>query len=84
MVHRIASVERNTLETQIQINLNLDGTGAGEFKTGIPFFEHMLDQIARHGLIDLELIFRLKSASREDDRIFLNIFHRFPIYVALG
>ena len=55
MTHRIASVERNTLETQIQINLNLDGTGIGEFNTGIPFFEHMLDQVSRHGLVDLQI-----------------------------
>lgn len=55
MAHRIASVERNTLETQIQINLNLDGTGVGEFKTGIPFFEHMLDQVSRHGMVDLSI-----------------------------
>ena len=55
MANRIASVERNTLETQIQINLNLDGTGIGEFNTGIPFFEHMLDQVSRHGLVDLQI-----------------------------
>ena len=55
MADRIASVERNTLETQIKINLNLDGTGVGEFKTGIPFFEHMLDQVSRHGLVDLSI-----------------------------
>jgi len=55
MEDRIASVERNTLETQIQINLNLDGTGIGEFNTGIPFFEHMLDQVSRHGLVDLQI-----------------------------
>ena len=55
MADRIASVERNTLETQIQINLNLDGTGIGEFNTGIPFFEHMLDQVSRHGLVDLQV-----------------------------
>ena len=55
MTDRIASVERNTLETQIQINLNLDGTGVGKFKTGIPFFEHMLDQVSRHGLVDLSI-----------------------------
>jgi imidazoleglycerol-phosphate dehydratase len=55
MADRIASVERNTLETQIQINLNLDGTGIGEFSTGIPFFEHMLDQVSRHGLVDLQI-----------------------------
>ena len=55
MADRIASVERNTLETQIQINLNLDGTGIGEFNTGIPFFEHMLDPVSRHGLVDLQI-----------------------------
>ncbi len=55
MADRIASVERNTLETQIQIDLNLDGTGVGKFKTGIPFFEHMLDQVSRHGLVDLSI-----------------------------
>ena len=55
MAHRIASVERNTLETQIQISLNLDGTGVGEFKTGIPFLEHMLDQVSRHGMVDLSV-----------------------------
>jgi len=55
MADRIALVERNTLETQIQIELNLDGTGHSEFATGIPFFEHMLDQVARHGLVDLRI-----------------------------
>ncbi len=55
MTDRIASVERNTLETQIRINLNLDGIGVGEFKTGIPFFEHMLDQVSRHGLVDVSI-----------------------------
>jgi imidazoleglycerol-phosphate dehydratase len=52
---RSAQVERNTLETQISVELNLDGTGAAELDTGIPFLEHMLDQIARHGLIDLKI-----------------------------
>jgi len=55
MSDRIASVTRNTLETQIDVRLNLDGTGRTKFKTGIPFLEHMLDQIARHGLVDLEI-----------------------------
>lgn len=50
---RTASVTRNTLETQIDIALNLDGTGKGTFDTGVPFLEHMMDQIARHGLVDL-------------------------------
>jgi len=53
---RTAEVERNTLETQITVSVNLDGTGAARFDTGVPFLEHMLDQIARHGLIDLEII----------------------------
>jgi imidazoleglycerol-phosphate dehydratase len=52
---RKASIERNTLETQIQITINLDGQGQSKLKTGVPFFEHMLDQIARHGLIDLDI-----------------------------
>lgn len=56
MTPRIAQVERNTLETQIKINLNLDGTGKASFETGVPFLDHMLDQIARHGLIDMEIV----------------------------
>ncbi|MEA3404265.1 MAG: imidazoleglycerol-phosphate dehydratase HisB [Pseudomonadota bacterium] len=52
---RAATIERNTLETQIQVTVNLDGTGKGEFNTGVPFFEHMLDQIARHGMIDITI-----------------------------
>ena len=55
MADRTASVERNTLETQIRVEINLDGTGKAEFDTGVPFLEHMLDQIARHGLIDLSI-----------------------------
>lgn len=55
MTQRQASVERNTLETQIQVAVNLDGTGECNFDTGVPFLEHMLDQIARHGLIDLDI-----------------------------
>ena len=55
MAERKATVERNTLETQITASVNLDGSGAAQFDTGIPFLEHMLDQIARHGLIDLEI-----------------------------
>lgn len=55
MADRIATVERNTLETQIKISLNLDGTGAAQLDTGLPFLEHMLDQIARHGLLDLNI-----------------------------
>jgi imidazoleglycerol-phosphate dehydratase len=52
---RSASVERNTLETQISVSLDLDGQGNGKFDTGVPFLEHMLDQVARHGLIDLDI-----------------------------
>ena len=52
---RTASIERNTLETQIQITVNLDGEGNAHFETGVPFFEHMLDQIARHGMIDIDI-----------------------------
>jgi imidazoleglycerol-phosphate dehydratase len=53
--HRVADVQRNTAETQIRVRLDLDGTGAAQLATGIGFFDHMLDQIARHGLIDLEI-----------------------------
>lgn len=52
---RTATIERNTLETQIQISVNLDGQGEAKLKTGVPFFEHMLDQIARHGMIDMDI-----------------------------
>ncbi len=55
MPGRRASVERNTLETQITLDVNLDGQGRGQFKTGVPFLEHMLDQIARHGMIDIKV-----------------------------
>ncbi|MBA1443799.1 MAG: imidazoleglycerol-phosphate dehydratase HisB [Chromatiales bacterium] len=54
-MQRTAQVERNTLETQISITLNLDGTGKSRFETGVPFLDHMLDQVVRHGLIDLEV-----------------------------
>ena len=53
MADRTATVKRETLETRIEVTLNLDGIGKCEFNTGIPFLEHMLEQVARHGLIDL-------------------------------
>ncbi len=52
---RTAKVTRDTKETQIKLSLNLDGTGASTLVTGLPFFEHMLTQVARHGLIDLDI-----------------------------
>ena len=52
---RTADIQRDTKETQIRVRLNLDGTGHGQFATGIGFFDHMLDQVARHGLIDLDI-----------------------------
>lgn len=50
---RSAKITRNTLETQIEVEINLDGTGVAQFDTGVAFLEHMLDQVARHGLIDI-------------------------------
>jgi imidazoleglycerol-phosphate dehydratase len=55
MAQRTASVSRDTLETQISVSVNLDGSGASKFDTGVPFLEHMMDQIARHGLIDMDI-----------------------------
>jgi imidazoleglycerol-phosphate dehydratase len=52
---RVADVQRNTAETQISVRINLDGSGVAKLSTGIGFFDHMLDQIARHGLIDLDI-----------------------------
>ncbi|AEK60354.1 MULTISPECIES: imidazoleglycerol-phosphate dehydratase HisB [Collimonas] len=52
---RTASITRNTNETQIRVSINLDGSGQQKLNTGVPFLDHMLDQIARHGLIDLDI-----------------------------
>lgn len=52
---RTAQVTRNTLETQVSVNLDLDGNGQAKLASGVPFLDHMLDQIARHGLIDLDI-----------------------------
>jgi imidazoleglycerol-phosphate dehydratase len=52
---RTSQVNRNTLETQVSVKLNLDGSGAAKLDSGVPFLDHMLDQIARHGLIDLDI-----------------------------
>ena len=62
---RTARVERNTLETQIKIDINLDGTGTSNFDTGVPFLEHMMDQVARHGMIDLDI--KCKGDTHIDD-----------------
>ena len=56
MSQRKAEVERNTNETRIQVSVNLDGSGNCKLETGVPFLEHMLDQVGRHGLIDIEII----------------------------
>ncbi|MBC6905886.1 imidazoleglycerol-phosphate dehydratase HisB [Saccharophagus sp. K07] len=55
MAERKASINRDTLETQVSVTVDLDGTGKGVFSTGVPFLEHMMDQIARHGMIDLHV-----------------------------
>ncbi len=55
MDNRTATVERNTLETQIEVTIDLDGSGRSTLYTDIPFLDHMLDQVARHGMIDLEI-----------------------------
>jgi imidazoleglycerol-phosphate dehydratase len=54
-VNRTAEVKRDTKETRIRVKLDLDGTGAAKLSTGLPFLEHMLDQVARHGMLDLEI-----------------------------
>lgn len=56
MSERQASVERNTNETQISVNVNLDGTGEFKIKSGLPFLEHMLEQVSRHGLVDMDIV----------------------------
>jgi len=56
MSGRTSSIQRDTLETQITVKLDLDGTGQAKFETGVPFLEHMLDQVARHGLFDLDIV----------------------------
>ena len=58
MTDRTARVTRTTRETEISVNLNLDGMGRAQFDTGIPFLEHMLEQVARHGVVDLEITAR--------------------------
>jgi imidazoleglycerol-phosphate dehydratase len=55
MAGRSASLKRDTLETKITVSVDLDGSGKGEFDTGVPFLEHMLDQVARHGMVDLSV-----------------------------
>ncbi len=55
MADRKATIKRDTLETQIQVSINLDGTGDYNVDTGVPFLDHMLDQVARHGLIDIDI-----------------------------
>jgi len=55
MADRKATIKRDTLETQIQVSINLDGTGDYNVDTGVPFLDHMLDQVARHGLVDLDI-----------------------------
>lgn len=65
MTQRSATVKRDTLETQIEVSVNLDGTGKSEFDTGVPFLDHMMDQIARHGLVDISI--KAKGDTHIDD-----------------
>jgi len=65
MAPRRATVNRDTLETRIEVAIDLDGSGQGDFATGVPFLEHMLDQIARHGLVDLRV--RAEGDTHIDD-----------------
>lgn len=55
VVERKASIKRETLETQIEVSINLDGQGVAQLATGVPFFDHMLDQVARHGMMDINV-----------------------------
>src|SRR5574342_34442 len=55
MSTRAAKADRNTAETQIALSVNIDGSGRSDIATGVPFLDHMLDQIARHGMLDLEI-----------------------------
>lgn len=55
MTDRKATVKRDTLETRIEVTVNLEGTGVSNFQTGVPFLDHMIDQIARHGMIDIDI-----------------------------
>ena len=55
MTQRISEVVRNTNETKIRVRVNLDGTGQGTLNTGVPFLDHMIDQIKRHGLFDIDI-----------------------------
>jgi len=55
MAARTATVKRDTLETQISVSVDLDGEGKGKFQTGVPFLDHMLDQVARHGMVDISI-----------------------------
>src|SRR5690606_17256756 len=64
-VMRQADVTRNTLETRIAVRIDLDGTGKGNLATGVPFLDHMLDQIVRHGLIDIDV--RCEGDTHIDD-----------------
>ena len=80
---RQASIERNTNETQISVAVNLDGTGKLNCDTGLPFLDHMLDQIARHGLIDIE-VKAVGDLHGEDEEYYVrsepgNVLPEFPV-----